>query len=116
MKLYISNEKIIDSSFIPYIILQIQSYISQHINKDTLIKWDAYLEKNGEELFNGVYKNLTAYEIISLGIDNIGAKKTSMGVEISVQNNKKPNQIFAKLYDVCMLINYIKWDLLKQII
>ena len=71
-----------------------------------MIKWDAYLEKNGEELFNGVYKNLTAYEIISLGIDNIGAKKTSMGVEISVQNNKKPNQIFAKLYDVCMLINY----------
>lgn len=101
MNLFISNDKVVDSGFIPYIVTALKAYLCEHISTDSLERWDAYLKNLNDISLSGK----TAYEIVVLGIKNIDAKKENKGFEIGIKNGENSSEILAKLYEVCKLIN-----------
>jgi galactitol-specific phosphotransferase system IIB component len=102
MKLFISNDKVPDSGFIPYIVTVIKKYLIEHINKDSLLRWDVYLKS----IKDADFADMSAYDILLMGIDSINSTKVNKGYEIGFKNGVNSSEMNAKLYEVCELINF----------
>lgn len=98
------DDKVIFNFLHSIIIPKIQLKILNNLDLKLLKRWDEY--------FENIYKQkeeencISACNIIMQGILNLKIEKTNNFYSISIDPLKKFPKTFAKLYDLCSIINY----------
>lgn len=86
------------------IVSQMKQYIIDNIDDKKLLLWDAYLEDNHYNEFDG--EVLTARTILTLGASCIDYTESQDYFIIKVDFSKITRKNTAKLYDICKMINF----------
>ena len=105
MKLIIFNEEDkYDDDFITYIMKKIAVGVLGGVDKDKLIPIDEYLNGNEKIKEMTELEEISAYDILHLGMKNLEAIKTPGSYTIQINEDARIGRIH--IHSLCELINY----------